>query len=263
MVLEWAARYLRDCGFRPAGELSAELAEGRRWVETHSIPLSALTLERVKVLRDFYCRTGLEEGTARTYWGATVIPFLNWLMGPDQIPRSVVKGQASLVRDVEGERPDPRRIPDPVQMERIAARFEVRHGAPWGTFVRMTTRCALRLSEALDVRGRASSNSEVASTFVSRPSNFESREPTPMTARLSLGPVPSRRATAHPRSTRSPSRPNSRPSGESCWGRAWGETLRRSSWAVAALSRRPRRFAAGGVRRSTMSSYRTHRRFWA
>ena len=96
MVLEWAARYLRDCGFRPAGELSAELAEGRRWVETHSIPLSALTLERVKVLRDFYCRTGLEEGTARTYWGATGIPLLSWLIDSDQIPRSVVKGQAPL-----------------------------------------------------------------------------------------------------------------------------------------------------------------------
>ena len=152
-LLEWAARYLRDCGLRPAGELSAELAEGRRWVETHSIPLSALTIERVKVLRNHYCRTGLADGTARTYWSGTAIPFLTWLIDTDQIPRSVVKGQAPLDRDMEAERPDPRRIPDPVQIERIAARFEVRHGSPWGTFVRLTTRCALRLSEALDVRG--------------------------------------------------------------------------------------------------------------
>ncbi len=37
--VEWAARYLRDHGLRPApAELSEEMAGGRRWIEARSIP---------------------------------------------------------------------------------------------------------------------------------------------------------------------------------------------------------------------------------
>lgn len=152
-AVEWAARYLRDHGLRPdPGVLSDELAAGRRWVEARSIPLAALSVERVGELRDHFTRGSLSQQTARTYWGSTVMPFLTWLVDTEQIGRAPVKGLPPVRRDVEAERPDPHRIPDPAQAELVAYHFATRHGVQWGTFVRIATWCALRISEALDVR---------------------------------------------------------------------------------------------------------------
>ena len=151
--LEWVARYLRDYGLRPDGaELSAHLESARRWLEAHSIPLAALSIDRVTELRGHFTRADLAPKTARTYWSGTVLPFLTWLVDTDQIARSVVKAQPRLRRDVGDERPDPRRIPDPPLMEEVAVYFAERHGAIWGTYVRLSTFCSLRISEAFDVR---------------------------------------------------------------------------------------------------------------
>ena len=151
---EWAARYLRDHGLRPEQRsLSEELTAARRWVETRSIPLAGLSVDRVGALRIHFTRASLSQLTARTYWGGTVMPFLTWLVDTEQIGRGPVKGQPKVRRDVEAERPDPRRIPEPVQADLVAGHFAQRHGAKWGTFVRIATWCSLRISEALDLRG--------------------------------------------------------------------------------------------------------------
>lgn len=151
--IEWVARYLRDYGLRPGGgPLGPELVAARRWLEAHTTALSALSIERVTELRGHFTRADLAPKTARTYWSGTVLPFLTWLVDTDQIPRSVVKAQPRLRRDVGAERPDPRRVPDPQLMEEMAAYFGERHGSIWGVYVRLSTYCALRISEALDVR---------------------------------------------------------------------------------------------------------------
>ncbi len=80
------------------------------------------------------------------------MPFLTWLVDTEQIGRGVVKALPKQRRDVESERPDPRRIPEPSQVELVAAHFAEHHGAKWATFVRLATWCALRISEALDLR---------------------------------------------------------------------------------------------------------------
>ncbi len=151
--LEWVARYLRDYGLRPGDRvLDPPLECARRWLEAHSIPLAALSIDRVTELRAHFTRAELAPKTARTYWSGTVLPFLTWLVDTDQIARSVVKAQPRLRRDVVDERPDPRRIPDPRLMEGVARYFAERHGAIWGTYVRLSTFCSLRISEAFDVR---------------------------------------------------------------------------------------------------------------
>ena len=152
-AVEWAARYLRDFGLRPGqSQLGEELAVARRWVEAHSIPLAGLDVARVGELRDHFTRRSLAQQTARTYWGGTVMPFLTWLIDTEQIGRAPVKGLPKVRRDVGAERPDPRRIPDPSQIELVATYFAARHGVEWGTYVRVSTWCSLRISEALDVR---------------------------------------------------------------------------------------------------------------
>ncbi len=152
--VEWAARYLRDHGLRPApAEMGDEMAAARRWIEARSIPLTALTMERVAELRDHFTRSSLAPQTARTYWSGTVMPFLTWLVDTEQIGRGVVKALPKQRRDVENERPDPRRVPEPSQVELVAAHFAEHHGDKWATFVRLATWCALRISEALDLRG--------------------------------------------------------------------------------------------------------------
>lgn len=78
--------------------------------------------------------------------------FLTWLVDTEQIGRGVVKALPKQRCDVESERPDPRRIPEPSQLELVAGYFAEHHGAKWATFVRLATWCALRISEALDLR---------------------------------------------------------------------------------------------------------------
>lgn len=152
--VEWAARYLRDHGLRPHPvELSDELISARRWIEAHSIPLSALSIQHVAELRDYFTRAELAQSSARTYWAGTVMPFLTWLVDTEQVGRAIVKALPKQRRDFESERPDPRRIPEPSQVELVAAHLAEHHGAKWATFVRLATWCALRISEALDLRG--------------------------------------------------------------------------------------------------------------
>ncbi len=103
-------------------------------------------------LRDYFTRAELAQSSARTYWTGTVMPFLTWLVDTEQIGRGVVRASPKQRRDVEGERPDPRRIPEPSQVELVATHFAEHHGAKWATFVRLATWCALRISETLDLR---------------------------------------------------------------------------------------------------------------
>jgi integrase len=80
------------------------------------------------------------------------VPFFNWLFDTRKVPYSLVAGQPTYARDLEGERPDPRRIPDPRQLREIAAVMGEAHGSEWETYVLLSGYCALRISEALDVR---------------------------------------------------------------------------------------------------------------
>ena len=152
-VVEWAARWLRDYSFYPKAPitLSESFASGKRWVEQNSMHLSSLDTDTMTRLRKFFTE-GKPYATARSYWSSSLVPFFNWLLDTRKVPHSLLAGQPKYSRDKEGERPDPRRIPDPRQLREIAATMGESHGPVWETFVLLTGYCALRMSEALDVR---------------------------------------------------------------------------------------------------------------
>jgi len=132
-------------------EISEYLASGKRWVEQNSMHLSSLDVETMTRLRKFFTE-GKPYATGRSYWSSSLVPFFNWLHDTRKVAHSLLAGQPKLPRDQEGERPDPRRIPDPRQLREIAATMGESHGLVWETFVLLTGYCALRISEALDVR---------------------------------------------------------------------------------------------------------------
>ena len=151
-TIEWAARWLRDVAFYPdAIAISDEMAAGERWLRAASMSVASIDSETVTQLRIHFTE-GQVHSTARTYWQGTVIPFLNWLRDTEVISPATLAGQPKLRRDLEGERPDPRRIPDPTQAALVAAEMGRAHGEPWELFTLLGFWCALRISEALYIR---------------------------------------------------------------------------------------------------------------
>ena len=78
-----------------------------------------------------YFTEGRDYSTQRTYWKGTVAPFLNWLHETQKVERSLTLGQPKLNRDMESEKPDPTRIPNPTELASIAGQMGVAHGAKW------------------------------------------------------------------------------------------------------------------------------------
>ncbi|MHB1089170.1 MAG: tyrosine-type recombinase/integrase [Acidimicrobiales bacterium] len=152
-TIEWAARWLRDYGLRSGESVTdAQVLAGRRWLQSNSVPLSNLSVTKeVTRLRRFFTE-GRDYSTQRTYWKGSVVPFLNWLHQTEKVPRDLMLGQPQLNRDMEAERPDPSRIPNPAELASIANQMGVDHGAKWELFVRVAGYCALRISEAFAIR---------------------------------------------------------------------------------------------------------------
>jgi integrase len=151
-VPEWAALWLRDFAFYPGKVATdANLLAGKRWLENNSMPLTGLNTKEVGRLR-LHFTEGHDYATQRTYWSGTVVPFLRWLYETEKVPREVTLGQPALRRDLSGERPDPRRIPDPGELAKIAKEMGIAHGPDWELFVLVGGYCALRISETLAVR---------------------------------------------------------------------------------------------------------------
>jgi integrase len=152
-LVEWGARWLRDYGLRPGAEVSdPQLLAGKEWLESNSASLTCLvdTKEIDRIRRHFI--EGRDYSTQRTYWNGTVVPFLKWLHETQKVERSLVLGQPKLSRDMEGERPDPTRIPNPNELALIAREMGISHGPKWDLFVRIAGYCALRISEAFAIR---------------------------------------------------------------------------------------------------------------
>ena len=152
-TIEWASRWLRDYGLRPGDEVTEpQLLAGKRWLEGNSASLTSLDDTNEITRLRLYFTEGRDYSTQRTYWKGTVAPFLNWLHETQKVERSLTLGQPKLNRDMEGEKPDPTRIPNPTELAAIAGQMGVAHGEKWELFVRVAGYCALRISEAFAIR---------------------------------------------------------------------------------------------------------------
>ena len=152
-TIEWASRWLRDYGLRPGEEVTEpQLMKGKSWLESNSAPLTSLNDTKEITRLRLYFTEGRDYSTQRTYWKGTIVPFLNWLHETQKVERSLVLGQPKLNRDLEGEKPDPARIPNPTELAAIAGQMGIAHGAKWELFVRVSASCALRISEAFAIR---------------------------------------------------------------------------------------------------------------
>jgi integrase len=152
-TIEWAARWLRDYGLRPGDEVTdSQLLAGKRWLEGNSSSLTSLIdPDEVTRLR-LYFTEGRDYSTQRTYWKGAVVPFFNWLHETRKVERCLTLGQPKLNRDMESEKPDPARIPNPTELASIAGQMGIAHGPKWEMFVRVAGGCALRISEAFAIR---------------------------------------------------------------------------------------------------------------
>ena len=153
--IEWAARYLRVHAFNPLRAndvLPDQVDAGRRWLEAASLPVSALDDRLATRVRLHFCE-GVPFKTARTYWGGVMVPFFSWLDNTGKVTGKPLLGQPKVPRDIKGERPDKRLIPDPAQLARIATEFGICHGEKWELRVLLAGFEALRLGESLAVTG--------------------------------------------------------------------------------------------------------------
>lgn len=157
--IEWAARYLRVYALNPNRTAPADerLLAAQRWLETNSMPVSALDVTAVTRIRSHFLApksdgTKKAYNTQRSYWQAVVVPYLTWLTDAGLVDRAPNAGQSRLRRDMEGERSDPKLIPDPLQMNAVASYFGEHHGARWELWVLVSTACALRMGESLNLR---------------------------------------------------------------------------------------------------------------
>lgn len=153
-TIEWAARWLRDHAFYPGprAQLSVELEAGKRWLEARSMSVSALDVTSVTTLRLYFTRKGLKYDSQRTYWSGCVVPFLRWLYDAGLVERPLLGGQVNLKRDIVGEQPDPHRITSVHHTHLIARHFREHHGAVWGLYPLISTFCAVRIGEAMDIQ---------------------------------------------------------------------------------------------------------------
>jgi hypothetical protein len=66
-TVEWAGRWIRDYGLRPGVTATdAQLLAGKKWLESNSVPLTALTTNEVTRLR-LHFTEGRDYSTQRTY----------------------------------------------------------------------------------------------------------------------------------------------------------------------------------------------------
>jgi integrase len=150
---EWAARWLRDCGLRPGREITdPQLLAGKKWLKDNSATLTSLEDTKEITRLRLHFTEGRDYSTQRTYWKGTVAPFLNWLYETQKVERALTLGQPKLNRDMEGEKPDPSRIPNPAELASVAGQMGIAHGPKWELFVRVAGYCALRISEAFAIR---------------------------------------------------------------------------------------------------------------
>ena len=157
--IEWAARYLRVYALNPnrTAPVDERLLAAKRWLEANSMPVSALDVTAVTRIRSHFLGpksdgTKKAYNTQRSYWQAVVVPYLSWLTDAGLVDRAPNAGQPRLRRDMEGERPDPKLIPDPHQMNAVASHFGEHHGSRWELWVLVSTSCALRMGESLNLR---------------------------------------------------------------------------------------------------------------
>ena len=151
-TVEWAARWLRDHALIPGAEATEpQVLAGKKWLEQNSMSLTALAPKEITRLRLFFTE-GRDYSTQRTYWKGAVVPFLTWLYRGRKVEFDLTLDQPSLKRDMQGERPDPSRIPNPNELAAIAKELGVAHGPKWELFVWVAGYCALRISEAFAIR---------------------------------------------------------------------------------------------------------------
>lgn len=152
-VVEWAARWLRQDSYCERHHpTDSKRAEGKAWIEARSMQLTDL-LDTAQIARlRAHFTDGRTYNTQRTYWKGSITPFLNWIYQTQKVPRSPLLGDPKLSRDLGAERPDPTRIPDPVQLTRLAKAMGKAKGETWEIFVLVAGHCALRASEALGLR---------------------------------------------------------------------------------------------------------------
>lgn len=158
-TIEWAARYLRvyALNLNAAAPVDERLLAARRWLEANSMPISALDVGAVTRIRNHFIGPNADGtkkayNTQRSYWQAVVVPYLTWLTDTGLVDRSPNAGQPRLPRDTGSERPDLKLIPDPRQMNAVARYFNEHHGATWELWVLISTVCALRMGESLNLR---------------------------------------------------------------------------------------------------------------
>lgn len=155
---EWAARWLRDVAFFPNSDvvLSDEILAAKNWLEQHSMALCALSVSDVTDLRLLMIGDGggeaLSHNTRRAYWNGVVVPFFRWLYETGMVEKSLTRGQPPIKRDMEGERPDPNMILEPSQVAALAGWFRKHYGPVWELYPLISTFCALRIGEALNIR---------------------------------------------------------------------------------------------------------------
>lgn len=152
-TVEWAARWLRDFGLRPGAVVAdPQLLAGRKWLEDNSSSLTSLggknEIDRIRL----HFTEGRDYSTQRTYWKGAIVPFLTWLYRGRKVEFDLMLDQPLLKRDMEGEKPDPSRIPNPNELAAIAKELGVAHGDKWELFVWVAGYCALRISEAFAIR---------------------------------------------------------------------------------------------------------------
>lgn len=152
-VVEWAARWLREDAFCQGHHTTdPNRLQGKAWIEARSMPITnLLNTAEVARLRAHFTE-GRPYNTQRSYWKSSITPFLAWLHTTEKLSRSPLLGDPPLARDIEAEKPDPSRIPDPGQLAKLAQSMGDAHGEAWKDFVLVAGHCALRASEALALR---------------------------------------------------------------------------------------------------------------
>ena len=151
--VEWAGRWLRDVALYPSQPhpTDANLLRGRDWLMARSMPVDRLRGEAVVELRT-RMTAGLAASSQRTYWESTVVTFLRWLVDADVVKTSPLVGIPKRSVNVGPKRADPRRIPNPAQVQELADQMREEHGGNWDLFVLLGSYCALRSGELFALR---------------------------------------------------------------------------------------------------------------
>lgn len=152
-TVEWAARWLRDHALLPHRPVTDQrVSAGRDWLERESLPVTELTPQMLATLRTHFVGNR-DRSTGRTYWQGCIVPYVNWLVNTDVLPKSPLSGMPTLARDLGREQPDPREIPDPHEVDRLAEWFGQRHGERWALWLLLVAYCALRKAESWAITG--------------------------------------------------------------------------------------------------------------